>query len=264
MLNERTPKITIVLPLSRDWRVEPMREQLETLHTEGLEIDLLVIIDNHEIKLDWYDLNPRIKYMDQNHPGEANSYARRQRIADIMNLARTFTPEDTNYVFILEDDTEIKPHYLKALLPYGSMHTAGDEYSRSLSSGIQAGRWASSMLGIWKVDNLEYPTTIETLRYSNNSTGWTTEVDATGIYCTVTDARDFRETPFRCDYQGPDVNYCLDIKRKGTNIYAQWDLLCGHATRTKTLWPTPETGTIKFIRDDLAPGGWKQVETVLT
>ncbi len=259
------PKITIVLPLSRDWRVEPMREQLETLHTEGLDIDLLVIVDNHEIRLDWHHLNPRIKYMDQNHPGEANSYARRQRIADIMNLARTFTPSDSDYVFILEDDTELKPHYLRNLFGSFITGTKNDtQETTGLISGIQAGRWASSMLGIWKTDNIENPTVWETLPLPNQKYSPLKKVDATGIYCTLVHAHLFRDTPFHCTYQGPDVNFGLDIRRKGYQNYINQKLLCGHATRTKTLWPTPETGTIKFIRDDTAPGGWKQVETVLT
>ncbi len=248
------PKITIVLPLSREWRVEPMREQLETLDTEGLEVDLLVIIDNHEIKLYDWPHDPRILYMDQNHPGESNSYARRQRIADIMNLARTNI--DSDYTFILEDDTQIESHYLQTLVSHMSTRK-----NVGLISGIQAGRWASSMNGIWKTDNIFNPHIWETLP----STPKTLKpVDATGIYCTLTPTKLFQQTPFRCTYQGPDVNYGLDLRTKGYTNYADLNLTCGHVTRTKTIWPTPETGTIKFIRDDTAPGGWKQVETVLT
>lgn len=239
------PKVTIVLPLSRDWRVDAMREQLDTLDITGLEIDLLVIVDNHEIRLDW---DARIHYMDQNHPGESNSYARRQRIADILNLARSLTPDDSDYVFLLEDDTEIKPYYLKTLIGPG------------INSAIQAGRWASSMIGIWKTDNINEPTIWETLPLSKG----TQQVDATGIYCTLIETKHFKDTPFRCTYQGPDVNFCLDLKRKGVPIYAHWDLLCGHVTRSKTIWPTPQTGTIRFEKDPTAPGGWKQTETGLT
>lgn len=242
-------KVTIVLPISREYRLEPMRDQLETLDTQGLDIDLLVISDN--IKIGWD--NCRILYMDENHPGEANSYARRQRIADIMNLARTNIPQDTQDIFILEDDTEIKPHYLKKLVALTHYKP-----NYGLISAIQAGRWAASMIGVWKTDNIHNPSTWTTQNHAGQKL--LQPVDATGIYCTLTRAELFKTTPFHCTYQGPDVNYGLDIRRKGYQNYADWTLPCGHVTPQKTIWPTPQTDTIQYITDPESPGGWKQTK----
>lgn len=258
--NVRTmPKVTIVLPLSRDWRIDPMREQLETLDTSGLEIDLLVIVDSPDIRpvwleAQWEHLHPRIIFSESDPIGESNSYARRTRIVDIMNLARHNTPYDAEHVFILEDDTQIEPYYLQKLVTLTRLRP---DYG--VITGIQAGRWAASMIGIWKTDNIDNPTMWETLNCVGQKL--LQPVDATGIYCTITPAHLFRETPFRTTYQGPDVNYGLDVRQQGHQNYADWTLLCGHTLRQRTIWPTTQTGTVKFIVDSNSPGGWKQCQT---
>ncbi len=252
------PSVTVVLPLSRHWRVEAMEDQLLDLDTDGIDVNLLVIVDSQDFTISWPQLKPQIVYMDENHPGEINAYARRQRIADIMNLARQHVP-DSDYVFIVEDDTEIKSHYLKTLVET-YQHLEKTYGAPGILSGVQAGRWASSMLGIWDTDNKDNPTIWETRPLGEGLEPCT----ATGIYCSLTQTKLFKDTPFRTTYQGPDVNFGLDLRLKDRTNWVKWDLICGHVTQTKTIYPTPETGTIKFIKDDLAPGGWKQVETVLS
>lgn len=277
-MRDYCPVATIVLPMSRDWRIEDMQTQIESLSVGAKIIDVLVISDG--LKIFWPTYNygpsvwgrkctPRILYMDENMPGESNSFARRQRIADILNLARNNIAADSDYVFIVEDDTEIKPHFLTALSSYfpaidvekglvRGAELAHHKYEPvGTISAAQAGRWAASMFGAWKTDNIANPTTYETLPLGNTIEA----VDATGLYCTLIRADLFRDTPFRCTYQGPDVNFGIDIRLKGYQNYINWDLHCGHVLRQKTIYPTDQIGTIKFVKDETAPGGWKQTPT---
>lgn len=265
------PKVTIVVPLSRDWRVQTMHDQLydlirpdlngETKYDfrsgQPIETEILLIIDNPYIRIDWPELNTRTLYMDQNQPGESNAYARRQRIADILNLARTNI--DSDYTFIIEDDTDIPPQ--RRMWQIRDKIALAQNPKTGIISGIQAGRWAASMIGIWKTDNIDNPTTWETLPFPD-PTKTPDEADATGLYYAFMRTELFKNTPLRCTYQGPDVNFGLDLRRKGYYHLVAWNETCGHTTHQKTIYPTPETGTVKFIKDDLSPGGWKQTDTI--
>jgi hypothetical protein len=197
-----------------------MAEQLNNLDTTNIQLKTLLIIDNLQIRnAHSYFPNADIIFTSLPPVGEMNIGQRRQRIADIHNLARQH-PIDTEYVWLLEDDSVIPQDCIQKL--------ASNRYD-GIISGVQAGRHAYKIVGAWTITE-DYYTTIpyEPTFYPQN-------VDATGLYCLLQPTQQYLETPFEHipdSPVGPDVHYTRQF-----NCKIDWTLPIGHQTQTETIWP---------------------------
>lgn len=233
-------QITVVLPLSRIWMLDIQAEQIRQNQIAGYDIHTLVICDNIDIKK-WQiedafrELNHTIVYTENEPTTETNIYSRRQRITDIYNLSRYHIRTNDQYVWTLEDDTLIPPDTLKRLLT----HT---QKKVGLISGIQAGRHAFKIVGLWNANiHLDLPRRLwpDPIRYETPpyQTQGTSYIHASGLYCMLTQAKLYRTTPFRHHHLGPDFYYGWDIHKQGYYNLADWTIICGHQTQNHTIWP---------------------------
>lgn len=230
-------KITAVLPITRPQRVLEMAKQIAALDVEGIDLELLIILDNKNVRLRDTELAFRkvcnypmeVFHTKNSLPGEFNVYARRGRIKDVMNIAREKISKNADYVFILEDDTNIEFFYLKTLLNTFK----SDSKSIGVVSGVQSGRHGIKHIGVWHTDNIENPTRLYSAAFKDSIS--IEEADAAGLYCSLVSASLFRNTEFRTDFFGCDINFGLDIKKQGYKVLIDWSLRCGHAIKDKVL-----------------------------
>lgn len=258
-------KVTLFLPTSRRWRVEPMAKQLHKLDRDGFEIDVIVVIDNSDIS-EAYVQNmfakheaPNIsKIISTGNPGasEGNAHARRERITNVWKLAKTAIPEATQLVFTIEDDTDISANTLQALVGSYDVFTAKG-VKVGLISGIQVGRWGLKMIGAWKTDNIADPTTWETVPFTRKEI--LSEVDAAGFYCFITPRELFCSANYIFNDFGADVNYGWEVRKKGYRNFIDWTLPCGHVMQHKTLLPDESVMVCKYQKID---GKWKLIKPV--
>jgi len=251
-------KITILLPVSRLYRFSDVIKQIATLERGDNEISILLISDNplitHErfrdcIKL--YNISElRSYFVETRLPplSEMNVPARRERIALIFNLAKSYIFKDSDLVFCIEDDTIIKSDYLLKLVNlYQGLSSSN--IPLGLISGVQVGRAGIRMLGLWKCDNPLDVQTLETLDWSKDNRG-IEEIDASGFYCFVTSKKCFCDIKYKWGDFGPDVYFGLDLRRKGYVNFVDWDLITGHRTQAETIYPNNcKMEKIKFLRD---------------
>lgn len=248
--------ITIVLPLTRKQRVSRIKEDIRAIKTEH-KISLVAISDSNTISVDTledlckgYDA----KVYSFNRPGasDINISARRARISEVFNKARTMIPQDADMVFCVEDDTELRPDYLEKLLAVYKTMSLKDNVG--VVSGVQPGRWGFKMIGAWKADDIDEPTILQTVPYQKD--GLVDYIDAAGLYCFVTSRENFCNTEFYYNSFGPDVNFGLELRRKGLKNFIDWTVNAGHVTPSRTLYVDQECVVVKYVKID---GQWQLV-----
>lgn len=256
--------LTIFIPLTRADRVQAMAEQLAKLDSPVVA-RVLVIIDTDKISED----TVRRSFEGHAVPFEVDVYStgekeppgfgtmtRRTRIANTFTLAQQkILPEFRDgYVFVLEDDSNIEPHYLNALLANFGTLTLQAQVKVGIMSGLQAGRWGLKMIGAWKVDSPAEPTRAWTIPFSRESIF--DEVDATGFYCMLTRAEMFCKAQFRWNGEayGPDVIYGLDCRNAGYRNFVDWTLLVPHVADKGVITVDEECQQVKY---ELRDGKWQ-------
>lgn len=260
--------ITIFLPVTRKENLNWLFQQLNDLDTRGVVANVLVGIDNPDITPDdvreaYKSIFPLTVFTTINGKLEKkNIKIRRDRIANVFNMAATLIPADSQLVFVIEDDTQIKPNALQNLLhAYRSL--TEDKVLRNgkvvkgfkigVVSGVQAGRWSVRMLGAWVADDPLDPKQLKTLPYTNELIYQ--HIDAAGFYCFITPAEAFKSTPFRAGAFGPDVFYGLDLRGKGYENVLDWTVPTGHVTENEVIMPDEKCTTIEF---NLIDNIWKR------
>ncbi len=237
--------VTVVLPISRPWRIKTMADQIRNIKTDDIQLDVLLVVDNINIpKSTIYRCFSKIPfamhYTGNSLPSEANIQQRRQRIAANMNIARELCLP-TDFVFLLEDDTDFEPFYLEKLL-------AMYKPDRGVVSAVQAGRHGLFHIGAWETDDPSDPKVFETVPYRSKGSR---QVDATGFYCCVIKTSLFKRVPIPCEPSpvGPDVQYCVELKKQGYKNVLMDDLVCGHVEQNRVLYPTEECVQLRFRKN---------------
>jgi len=214
-------RITSILPMCRQSRLEAMADQYRNLDLQNIDLDIILIVDNSEIprwqiEQAYEGLDHQIIYTDRIGPSEANIYERRQRIADNLNLAKKHVA-NPDYVWLIEDDTEYPSETLQQLL----------QPKQPIVSAIQAGRHSIKILGLWEKTPTGYQTISKYQRH----------VDACGLYCLLIRIDLFKDTLLEYDKElpvGPDVQYTNNLNQPIHVI----PLHLGHTTQTETIYPT--------------------------
>lgn len=244
--------ITIFLPMCREHRVDVMAKQIKKLDIEGLNVNLVIVIDNTAIPKEFVDdifqhrvphLVRKIYHTSKPGASEFSVGARRERITQTFALGAKYIPLDTDIVFTLEDDTDFGSNSLMLLL-WRYMLLKITTPKIGLVSGIQVGRWGYKIIGAWKADNPANLTMLKSIEYRN--TGNSEEVDATGFYCFITPRELFCNTPFHFLPFGPDVHYGLDLRVKGYKNFIDWSVITGHNDNNFSLKPDNKCVVIKY------------------
>lgn len=222
--------------------MKTMADQIFSLIVPDIQVELVLVVDNIEIPKSTihrcFGRFPyKLHYTGLPLPSEQNLGQRRTRIADNMNTARGMVG-NSDYTFLLEDDTDIKQDYLTALIE--NMHS-----DAGIISGVQAGRHGLYHIGAWNTDDIDNPTLFETVPYSNSGLR---AVDATGFYCCLLSTKLFQSTTIPCEPLpvGPDVQFGLQLRKQGYSNFIVDDLKCGHIEETRVVMPSKECVQVRF------------------
>lgn len=231
--------VNIILPISRSDYLKPVFDCLDKLKTPK-NTELLIILDGDlelkkkvEARLDNFILPPnlndkfaKIQLVEFGENPAETINERRYRISAIHNKAKHYVNEDCDYVLLLEDDTVYPDDTLKEL------KTTFDAFDNvGYVTGVELGRHKSKYVGAWVADNNEDPRVIESVMPSNKMYE---KISAGGLYCCLVRSNLYTSHNFEpFDKVGTnglscDVNFGLDIIKRGYNNYINWNIECDH------------------------------------
>lgn len=243
--------VTVFLPLSRADRVKITCSQIMELDTYGLDLDVVVVVDNPAIHVHEFSsiLGSRLASYAYTELGDVDEgtdmSVRRERVCNVFNLGADLVG-DCEFVFILEDDTDIQGDFLQKMVGlYDRTPDAG------LVSGVECGRWMYRIIGAWDVDDPVSPTKIESVVFRDIDE--IQYVGATGFFCCLVRADLFKGAKFEHGLLGPDFYFGLGLAAQGFKNVIDWSLRCGHATGTIYLTPEMSDSVVRF---DLIDGYW--------
>lgn len=249
-------KVTILLLVSRDQHIERVFEALNNLDCDRLTTSILCIVNGDmNLFLKTRNLCEMSKFGErlcvqvdsEEHIDHFNILGRRQRIADLHNIAKEHI--DTKYVFGVEDDTIIPPDALQKLLYFTKYKNMG------FVQGIELGRWGVPYIGSWRTDDVQDPTEI----ISTPLLEGRQKIDAGGFYCFLTKAKHYKAHDFQTfqgNGLGPDIEYSLSLRQQGLDNYADYDVKCVHLNEDRIISFNNSTPRrIKMYKKD---GSWKQ------
>ena len=258
-------KVTILLPLSRKQNADTMIKQVANLALDIHRADLVVVSDREEITEDWINVLLKANKCDiklanfaftrQKPIAEGNIARRRIRIAEVFNVARGLIPDDSDFVFVMEDDTVASKNALLHLwASHKALSTEVKNGKIGIISGLQVGRWGFRMLGAWRVDNVKKPRMYETVPFTQ--TKILERVDAAGLYCFIVPRQAFIDTEFRTeDPVGPDVHFGLDLRKNGYHNFIDWTVQTGHLRPGGLIVPDKDVIVVRYEKQD---GEWKR------
>lgn len=253
--NDQSASIEIFMPITRAWRVHKIAEMLTKLDTTGYHCTLLVCIDTTEIT-DHYVRNAfekyevpfkyRIIHTGAQPAGEIRMATRRDHIRDMLQFATKEIRDDSDMVFMVEDDTEITPSALRDLMSnFAHLETAGVKVG--FVEGAQVGRHGYRMIGAWRCNDLESPTVMETIPF--NRTALLEKIDGGGLYCFVTPTHLFKAHKWYWHDEcfSVDVTYGIELRKAGYQNFIDWTVTAGHVQQDQsTLVPNEQCVVVRY------------------
>lgn len=220
-------RTTIVLLVSREQFIDDVFKSLADLRCNESETALLCIVNGEaDLFVKARNMVEMSKYgerlcLHEKRTRKIRQFditGRRKRISYLHNVARTHV--NTEYVFGVEDDTIIPAN---ALVKLGEQMIDGV----GMVEGVEMGRWGVPYIGAWIVDNIDEPTEIVSMHKADG----VVDIDAGGFYCFITRAEYYKNhefKPFDNNGLGPDVDFSLELRRKGLKVLADFDVECIH------------------------------------
>lgn len=265
--NQMNQTITIFMPITRAWRIPEIAKMLWNIDTGGRDCKLLICIDNSEItkqrvedNLNKWELPFSYAIIHTNkHPvGEVNMATRRNRIKDMLEFSKPYIP-DTDFVFMVEDDTEIKPDAMISLLTdYENLAAVGVKVG--LIEGAQVGRHGYRMIGGWRMDDLNDPQVMETIPFTRSTL--LEKIDGGGLYCMLTPTKLFKahKWQWHAECFSVDVMYGIELRKQGYQNFIDWSVEAGHVQKNEaTLYPNENCAVVRYEKQP--EGFWKLMNT---
>ena len=257
--------LQVLIPLTREWRIKDLAKEVNEMDFLTQEVEVLVVVDNSQIKkasvVNAFKLdNPRIKSVRvirfrNGQPVEANIFERRRRIAKMLNFAKTQLSKKHELTLIIEDDTRVKRDDFKRLF-YDWQILKKQGVNIGAVSGLQAGRWASKIIGAWIVDEIEKPKYLKSIDFTMKEV--LKRVDATGLYFLLTETDNIKKHEFAGHDLAPDVDFGLYLRRMGKEIIVDWTVKLDHISRDKTYQVDDKCISLIFVKNP--KGLWKVLE----
>jgi glycosyltransferase involved in cell wall biosynthesis len=226
-------KIVTILPVSR---IEYFDRVIESLLNQSYKprTSLVVVVDgSNELyiqihnKLAHNPLNNVLCVRSRNWGEAATTIPqRRYRIATIHNQIRELLPDDTDYVFSIEDDGILPVNALSWLV-----NDVQNYSSPGLVTGVELGRWKVPYVGAWQADDIMR---VKNLRSMESKVGSNKveEIDACGLYCALIRADLYKQHEFTSfNGLGPDINMSLEFRQLGFKNYIDWFVPVTHLTQ---------------------------------
>jgi hypothetical protein len=235
-----SPKVTIIIPISRPDYLAQVFAYLELMDCDNNNTNILAIVDgDSDLFVDARNRVTQSKFSNRlcveykpptkDVPGEINP--RRLRIADIHNQLKQYIGE-CDYIFGVEDDTLVPKYALKYLLEDLDLYPHA-----GFIEGVEIGRRHIPYVGAWKLDDIYEPTLIKSV-VPNKENQMVVEIDAGGFYCFIT-SRDIYMShifqPYKNNILGPDVDFGTSLREFGYMNYLDWRINCIHRSGDKSL-----------------------------
>ena len=160
---------------------------------------------------------------------------RRKRIIEIHKRSRQHFA-DSHITFGQEDDMILPADTFKRLL----RHMIFDA-KIGFIQGVALGRWKMPYIGAWLVKF--GPLSIEEISTVPYQEGGLMEIQGGGWYCFAIYTSFVKNAFYKSDGDclGPDMQFCLDIVKKGFKAYADFDIICEHHDEYKNVFiPDPD------------------------
>lgn len=257
-----TPTITLFMPVTRKWRVYAIAKMLAKLNTDGLKVNVLLLVDSPLVKdnaiLDAFErcevpMAYQIRHTGKDTPSETKIEERRTRIMEMLKKGQSLVG-DTDFVFMVEDDTEIAPNALQALIQnYKNLTEAGANVG--IISGVQVGRWGYRMIGGWRVDDITTPKKVATIPF--NKSAILERIDGSGLYCYLVPTALFKahEWYWHDICFSVDMTFGLELRRQGYQNFIDWTIVAGHVMENgNVLVPNEKCQVVAF--EPNAEGVW--------
>lgn len=254
--------VTIIMPVSRDMYLPKVFHSLENLIVDKANTNLFVYVDgNWRLFEKTRNLVLNSKFAEKlcvygQLPGSiANGVRqRRRRIANIHNeIIQNLkeSAQDDELVFLLEDDTVIKPSTIQKLT-----QTLTTDRNIGFVTGVEIGRWGYEHVGAWRVDNVYDIQSVQSTPLEDGIQ----KIDAAGIYCTLMKKRVYMQHTFKPfeDALGPDFDMGIELRKMGYSNYIDFSVTCEHLTPKGSI--TVQNSTIVEIgltRDSSSKNGWR-------
>lgn len=254
---DKQPKITIIVPITRDWALMSLFAKLNALRCDHANTELILYIDTD---------SPTIKrecskYVEEapfgttktavsgnERPHEVTIYKRRDRIVEGHEAVKDLISDDSEFVFGVEDDSEFPADSIERLLPVIMRLEVG------FVEGVQVGRWNTRYIGAWKVNNIEDPSRIISMPFvdtkDHEGGRFIERIDAGGWYCYMTKTALFKGVKARWHDEcfGPDVCFGLDLRKQGFINYIDWSLIVGHNDNGNIILPEGNLTSVLYNR----------------
>lgn len=221
--------ITIVLPISRTDYLRPVFNCLNELERPN-DTELLIITDGDknlqnavDKRLDSLQGFSLIKVLNFGENPAKTINERRYRISEIHNFAKVYVTPESEFVFLVEDDSVYPADTLKKFI-----HQFKTVDNLGFIEGVQMGRRATPYIGGWIADDPKNPQVITSVLPDGQA------IDAGGLYCCLTYADLYQNHTFEpYDKIGTnglscDVNFGLSITNKGYRCLIDWSVIVDH------------------------------------
>lgn len=260
--------ILMVVPMSRKWTVELQAKQIAAMHRfTDIDIELLVWMDNKEIsdsfvidKFEKHELpfSYTVKNTGNPEPHEARLFYRRDRIRDSLTALQQHIRErgrKYDMMFMVEDDTIIQQDTLHRLL-MDWKELNDQDIKVGLVEGVQVGRHGIRMIGAWRMDNLENPTKMSTVKFNKSS--FFEKIDGGGLYCFITPMELFLAHTFYWHDEcfSVDVTYGIELRKKGYTNIIDWTVITGHTDQSGNVL-YPNDNCVLAAYEKQADGQWQ-------
>lgn len=261
----------MVIPLTRKWAVEIIAKQLAAMNKfTDIYVEVMIFIDNADIKeayvkdyMEKYEITFCYSIINSGRPEphEIRLFYRRDRIKEMLGMVqaeiRKMYPFDM--LFMVEDDTIIKPDALQRLL-IDYIETTKQGMKIGVIEGVQVGRHGIRMIGAWRMDDLENPTIMSTIPFNKSS--FFEKIDGGGLYCFITPMELFLAHEFYWTHEcfSVDALYGIELRKKGYTNLIDWTVITGHADQFGTvLYPNENCSVACYKKQD--NGEWQLQQT---
>ena len=257
--------LQVLVPITRKWRLKDLAREINEMDFLTQEVEVLAVVDNSQLKkaevanIFKFD-NERIKgcrvvRFRNGQPVEGNIFERRRRIAKMLNFAKTQINKKFDLTLIIEDDTRVKKNDFKHLF-YDWQILKKQGVDIGAVSGLQAGRWATKIIGAWIVDDVNNPKHLKSIDFTKKEV--LKRVDATGFYFLLTDTENIKKHEFNGNVLAPDVNFGLYLRKMNKEVVIDWTVKLDHIARDKTYKVDEDCISLVFIKNP--KGLWKVAE----
>ena len=243
-LPSNKPKHSLFIPWTRTEWARDVLHCIDRLIIARSDFEVVFYIDSddkqlHDLLYSWAILQTQqgwngIKLIKSGNPPPENysPIPRRARIVQMKEDSKQYI-DASHYVFGVEDDT---------IFPANSFARLKDIFDKNpntgFAQGVQMGRWGLSVIGAWRVDDIDDIKQMGTIEMPAEPDS-RVEIDGGGFFCYLTTAELYKAHKYYWEDEcfGPDATFGLELRKLGYDCYMDTNIICEHLTDQGKLIP---------------------------